>query len=136
MRQNFWLAFAVALTSTILAPGCVQEPDRRVCSPGDTQRCVCSNGNDGTQSCAYNGERWNACQCSSTRPPATSPDAGTSTGGSCITSGRLNVACGCWGYAYEGQTFSQNRCCSGVGVAVRCTGWCADGSSSWAIACY
>lgn len=35
---------------------------QRICDPGATQRCVCADGM-GVQSCADDGERWDACTC-------------------------------------------------------------------------
>lgn len=36
----------------------------RVCAPGSTQQCMCTDGAKGAQSCASDGEQWGACTCS------------------------------------------------------------------------
>ena len=44
--------------------GCVAGcPTDSVCEPGETQDCVCTDGRDGAQSCAEDGESWGECAC-------------------------------------------------------------------------
>lgn len=60
------LVFAVgALSFSVALAGCRAERDVGVCEPGEVQTCPCPGGGPtGTQSCADDGERWEACNCS------------------------------------------------------------------------
>lgn len=45
-----------------LPPGNTNPP-KKVCEPGATQQCVCTNQNKGSQTCAKSGESWEQCIC-------------------------------------------------------------------------
>lgn len=40
----------------------------RICDPGATQACVCASGENGAQSCAEDGSRWEGCVCEGGKP--------------------------------------------------------------------
>ncbi|MFO0588142.1 MAG: biopolymer transporter ExbD [Polyangiaceae bacterium] len=42
--------------------------ENKVCAPGATQQCFCTDGSKGAQSCAADGRRWEACACSAGGP--------------------------------------------------------------------
>ena len=80
-----WVGPVVLVLAALL--GCGQ----RLCAPGATQRCVCTDGSEGAQSCNAEGRGWNDCECaaaqtsepsspSRSRPPAAtkSPQPATS----------------------------------------------------------
>jgi hypothetical protein len=46
------------------AVGLVACSEEKVCAPGATQQCLCGDGGHGVQSCAGEGDRWEACACS------------------------------------------------------------------------
>jgi len=107
----------------------------RVCDPGDTKTCVCPNGESGSQTCSYDGERWGGCTCSTTPP---SVDAGTTPPPpSCRPPGAVILSCGCWGPAYEGQIRTATGCCSGraYSTAIGCSGYCAGSTIPWGNIC-
>ena len=54
-----WLILLVAFGFGLGACG-----KERVCDPGSTQQCLCADGAQGAQSCAGDGDRWEACACS------------------------------------------------------------------------
>lgn len=119
------LAFSVATFIT----GCLTptpEPTP-VCVPGETQNCACPSGATGAQTCNASGSGWGYCAgCSA------GSDAGPPV---CGRPGAPNLACGCWGYATEGEIVAAPYCCSGYAVQTRCTGYCSGGGSSWGNIC-
>lgn len=48
------------------------------CAPGSTQRCFCSDGGTGAQSCDASGSRWGACICEQS-PTRSTPTTTSST---------------------------------------------------------
>lgn len=124
--------FFVLAATLLMGAQCGGEED--VCTPGETQTCVCPNGETGSQSCSYDGERWGGCTCSSTVMPG--GDAGTPPS-SCRGSGEVVLGCGCWGPAYEGQIRTAAGCCSGraYSTAVGCYGYCSAGGVPWGNIC-
>ncbi len=118
----------LATTCLLVAFDCGGDPPPPpVCTPGETQNCACPGGVTGVQTCNSSGTGWGYCAgCSG---PAT--DAGRV----CGYPGAPNIACGCWGYATEGERVSAPYCCSGYAIQTRCTGFCAGGLSSWGNIC-
>lgn len=107
-----------------------------VCTPGETQSCLCPIGELGSQACSGDDSRWGGCFCGTTPPPMS--DAGTtSPPRDCISPGQVVLTCGCWGYAYEGEIQSSNRCCSGraFATAAGCYGSCSGDGYSWGNIC-
>jgi len=51
--------------------------------------------------------------------------------------GAIQLQCGCWGPAREGQTFNTTLCASGVAIAQPCygVGFCSGGSLPWGRTC-
>lgn len=101
-----------------------------VCTPGETQYCVCPSGESGSQTCSYDGERWGGCQCGTT-PPDAGPDR------SCTLRGNVILSCGCHGAAYPGQVRTATGCCSGQAVSEPCygIGYCYGGTLPWGNVC-
>ena len=104
-----------------------------VCTPGETQSCVCPSGESGSQTCSYDGERWGGCQCGST---SVGSDAGPPPR-SCTPRGAVILSCGCHGPAYEGQVRTATGCCSRQAVSQACygVGYCAGGTLPWGNRC-
>lgn len=126
--KTIWLIFGAVL---LMGAECGSE--EQVCDPGETQSCVCPNGDLGSQSCSSDGTRWRGCQCGDVTPPP--PDAGPDR--TCRPSGAVILSCGCWGPAYEGQVRTATGCCSGraYSTAVGCSGYCAGGTIPWGNIC-
>lgn len=59
-----WLFLLVAFCCGPLA--CAKD---KVCDPGSTQPCLCSDGAHGAQACADDGDRWQACACTKASSP-------------------------------------------------------------------
>lgn len=123
--------FFILASALLMGVDCSGET---VCSPGETQTCICPNGETGSQSCSYDGERWGGCSCGSSTTPR--DDAGTPPA-SCRPSGAVVLGCGCWGPAYEGQIRTATGCCSGqaYSTAVGCYGYCTAGGVPWGNVC-
>lgn len=66
MSPRNCLTFALVLALAACAPQLEDDSKgngQSTCAPGATQACVCSNGNNGAQSCAEDGSAWQACSC-------------------------------------------------------------------------
>jgi hypothetical protein len=59
------LALSISsLSLLVLAAGCnLFGDDDDGCTPGETQSCACSGGEQGAQTCADDGASWGACDC-------------------------------------------------------------------------
>lgn len=49
-------------------------PDKAVCTPGETQRCLCPNLESGAQSCEADGLSWSDCACAAGGDTGPGPD--------------------------------------------------------------
>ncbi len=59
MRFHTLLIMILGLFSLLTACG---GGDDKVCDPGETQRCHCPDGEDGSQVCSDDGTKWKSCQ--------------------------------------------------------------------------
>ena len=64
--RGILVAVACSVVGLILAVPLLIGCNDRVCEPGETQLCHCSDGSVGAQTCNDAGTRWGACECSST----------------------------------------------------------------------
>jgi hypothetical protein len=91
------LAFALLVpVAGIALPSCGGggSGTKEVCTPGETQACICTNGSTGAQSCAADGTQFGACTCAPAGTGGTTSTGGTSgTGGSAGGTGSTVAAC-------------------------------------------
>lgn len=69
MKTRLMRGRSIVLVALGLGLGLGACAQTKVCAPGSTQPCSCTDGAKGAQSCAADGDRWAACACSK-RPPA------------------------------------------------------------------
>ena len=50
---------------TIVISGCGSESEEKICAPGETQSCTCTDGKSGSQACESSGNDWANCMCES-----------------------------------------------------------------------